>query len=398
MRDRICIAGVGETEYRPWGGITDRSELQLACEAILAACADAGLPSRALDGFASYANDRNDAPRLAAALGCPELRFSGMVWDGGGGGVCAAVAHAAAAIHAGAATAVAVVRALCQGEYGRFGRVGGRTASRPAPGTGAPPALAHALPFGLLSPAAMYALMARRHMHEFGTTHRQMGHVAVAARAHANRNPRAIMQARTLGLEEHAAARPIADPFRLYDCCLESDGACAVVLVSTERARDLRRRPVHVLAAAEGGEGTWGTSLYTHQAPAPAYPSANAAPVARRLWAMAGCGPEDVDVVQLYENFTAMVLMALEDYGFCARGAGGPFVEDGKLRWPDGALPLNTAGGNLSEAYVHGLNLVVEGVRQMRGDSTCQVPGAELCLVAGGPGVAPTSALVLRRG
>src|SRR5262249_54052438 len=123
LRDRTCIAGVGETEYRPWGGITDRSEFQLACEAVLAACADAGLSPRALDGFASYANDRNDAPRLAAALGCAELRFSGMVWDGGGGGVCAAVAHAAAAIHAGAASAVAVVRALCQGEYGRFGRV-----------------------------------------------------------------------------------------------------------------------------------------------------------------------------------------------------------------------------------------------------------------------------------
>ena len=398
MRDRVCVVGVGETAYRPWGGVTDRSEFRLACEAILAACADAGLSPHELDGFASYANDRNDAPRLAAALGCPELRFSGMVWDGGGGGVCAAVAHAAQAIHAGAASCVAVVRALCQGEYGRFGRVGGRTPARQTPGAGIPPAFAYALPFGLLSPAAMCALIARRHMHEFGTTHRQMGHVAVAARAHANRNPRAVMHERTLTLDEHAAARVIADPFRLYDCCLETDGACALVLVSAERARDLRRRPVHVLAAAEGGEGAWGASLYTHAAPAPGYPSANAAPVARRLWAMAGCGPRDIDVVQLYENFTGMVLMVLEDFGFCARGEGGPFVEDGKLCWPDGELPFNTAGGNLSEAYVHGLNLVLEGVRQMRGESTCQVPDAELCLVGGGPGVAPTSALVLRRG
>ena len=113
---------------------------------------------------------------------------------------------------------------------------------------------------------------------------------------------------------------------------------------------------------------------------------------------MAGCGPGDMDVVQLYENFTGMVLMTLEDFGFCARGEGGPFVEDGKLGWPDGALPFNTSGGNLSEAYVHGLNLVVEGVREMRGESTCQVPDAELCLVAGGPGTSPTSAVVLRRG
>ncbi|HYR95392.1 MAG TPA: hypothetical protein VEM57_01595 [Candidatus Binatus sp.] len=398
MRDRVCVAGIGETEYRSWGGITDRSEFRLACEAILAACADAGLSPRELDGFASYANDRNDAPRLAAALGCPELRFSGMVWDGGGGGVCAAVAHAAHAIHAGAASHVAVVRSLCQGEYGRFGRVGGRTPARQTPRAGIPPAFAYSLPFGLLSPAAMCALIARRHMHEFGTTHRQMGHVAVAARSHANRNPRAVMRDRTLTLDEHATARIIADPFRLHDCCLETDGACALILVSADRARDLRRRPVHVLAAAEGGEGAWGASLYTHSAPAPAYPSSNAAPVARRLWAMAGCGPGDVDVAQLYENFTGMVLMALEDFGFCARGEGGPFVEDGKLRWPDGSLPLNTAGGNLSEAYVHGLNLVVEGVRQMRGESTCQVTDAEVCLVGGGPGVAPTSALLLRRG
>ena len=398
MRDRVAIVGVGETEYRPWGGITDRSEFQLACEAILAASADAGLPPHDLDGFASYANDRNDAPRLAAALGCAELRFSGMVWDGGGGGVCAAVAHAAHAIHAGAASTVVVVRALCQGQFGRFGRIGGRAPGRQAAAPSVPPGFAYALPMGLLSPAAMCALIVRRHMHEFGTTHRQMGHVAVAARGHAQRNPRAVMHGRPLTLEEHATARLITDPFRLHDCCLETDGACALILVSAERARDLRRRPVHVLAAAEGGEGAWGASLYTHAAPAPPYPAANLAPVARRLWAMAGCGPADIDVAQIYENFTGMVLLALEDLGFCARGEGGPFVEDGKLEGPAGALPLNTAGGNLAEAYVHGLNLVLEGVRQMRGESTCQVRDAELCLVAGGPGVAPTSALVLRRG
>src|SRR5262249_39287859 len=276
---------------------------------------------------------------------------------GGGGGVCAAVAHAAHAIHAGAASCVAVVRALCQGEDGRFGRVGGRAPARQTPGAGVPPGFAYGLPFRLLSPAAMCALITRRHMYEFGTTHRQMGHVAVAARSHANRNRRASRRDRPLTLDEHATARMIADPFRLHDCCLETDGACAVILVAAERARDLRRRPVHVLAAAEGGEGVWGASLYTHSAPSPASPSANAGPVGRRLWAMAGCGPNDMDVVQIYENFTGMVLLALEDLGFCDRGEGGPFVEDGKLAWPEGRLPFNTAGGNLAEAYVHGLNL-----------------------------------------
>jgi acetyl-CoA acetyltransferase len=190
----------------------------------------------------------------------------------------------------------------------------------------------------------------------------------------------------------------IADPFRLHDCCLETDGACALILVSAERARDLRSRPVRILAAAEGGEGAWGASLYTHAAPAPPYPSANLGSIGRRLWEMAGCAPGDIDVAQIYENFTGMVLLALEDLGFCPRGEAGPFVEDGKLAWPSGALPLNTSGGNLAEAYVHGLNLVVEGVRQMRGASTSQVRDAELCVVAGGPGVAPSSALVLRRG
>ena len=190
MRDRVCVVGVGESEYRRWGGISDRSEFQLACEAIVAACADAGLSPHELDGFASYSNDRNDAPRLAAALGCPELRLSSMVWDGGGGGVCAAVAHAAQAIHAGAASCVAVVRALCQGQYGRFGRVGGRTRGG-QPTSATPAGFGFILPFGLLSPAQMCALITRRHMHEFGTTHRQMGHVAVAARTHALRNPHA---------------------------------------------------------------------------------------------------------------------------------------------------------------------------------------------------------------
>src|SRR5438552_1532769 len=261
-----------------------RSEFCLDGEATLAASADAGFPPRDLDDDASDANDRNDARRLAAALGCAELRFSRMVWDGGGAGECAAVAHAAHAIHAGAASTVVVVRALCQGQFGRFGRIGGRAPGRQAAAPSVPPGFAYALPMGLLSPAAMCALIVRRHMHEFGTTHRQMGHVAVAARGHAQLNPRAVMHGRPLTLEEHAAARLIADPFRLHDCCLETDRACPLLLVSAERARDLRRRPVHVLAAAEGGEGAWGASLYTHAAPAPPYPAANLAPVARRLW------------------------------------------------------------------------------------------------------------------
>ena len=225
-------------------------------------------------------------------------------------------------------------------------------------------------------------------MHLFGTTSEQLGHVSVAFRAHANRNPRAVMGHKTMTLADHQASRMVADPYRLFDCCLESDGACAVVVTTRERALDLANRPVEILATAEG---TGGSELDEP------YASSGAAGVARRLWERSGVGPADVDVAQVYDHYTGFVIMTLEDYGFCTRGDGGPFVESDVLAWPHGALPTNTHGGSLSEAYVHGLNHVVEGARQMRGVSTCQVDGAELCLVTSVAGV-PTSAMVLVRG
>jgi acetyl-CoA acetyltransferase len=250
-------------------------------------------------------------------------------------------------------------------------------------------------PFGLFSPAQMYALDARRHMHEFGTTSAQFGAVAVASYANAQRNPRAVMYGRPLTLEQHQESRMIADPYRLYDCCLESDGACAVVVTSTERAADLRHRRALVTAAAQGmvrGDGnerqSRSASLWT---------SAGMTSIARQLYGEAGIAPEDVDVAQFYENFTGQVIMAIEDFGFCARGEGGPFVASGAVAWPKGRLPINTSGGNLAEAYIHGLSLVIEGVRQIRGTSTSQVEGAAHCLVVGGPSAPPSSALVLSR-
>jgi acetyl-CoA acetyltransferase len=187
----------------------------------------------------------------------------------------------------------------------------------------------------------------------------------------------------------------IADPYHLFDCCQESDGACAVVVTSTERARDLRRPPVLIAGAAEGlAAGDGGDRL---RRPQELWTSAGLAGVARDLYARAGVGPKDVDVAQLYENFTGQVLMAIEDFGFCAKGEGGPFVEGGTLEWPHGNLPINTAGGNLAEAYIHGLSLVNEGVRQLRGESTSQVDDAEHCLVVAGPSAPPSSALILRR-
>ncbi|MDO8671516.1 MAG: acetyl-CoA acetyltransferase, partial [Dehalococcoidia bacterium] len=236
-----------------------------------------------------------------------------------------------------------------------------------------------------------FALQTRRHMHLYGTTSLQMGAVAMASRKHAQYNPRAVTYGRPLTMEMHQQARMIADPFRLYDCCLETDGAAAAVITSAERAKDCKHRPVYIMGVSQGG------GFRQVGANKASYETANFEEVAKDLWERAGVGPKDVDVAQIYENFTGMVIMSIENHGFCKRGEGGPFVEGGRIEWPDGDLPINTSGGNLSEAYTHGFELVNEAVRQMRGDSTCQVKDAEICLVASGPGVSPVSDMVVRR-
>lgn len=397
------MVGVGETRYARWGGITDTSEHGLALQAILAAVADAGLAVDAVDGLASFAGDRNDPAFLAWDLGLPELRFANMVWLPGGGGGCAAVANAALAVEGGQADVVVVFRSLCQGQFHRFGQGPGARADRDrTPRLRSAQSLldahtAFTFPFGMLNAPIVYALPVRRHMHLYGTTSEQLGHVAVTFRAHAARNPRAVMGAKPMTLADHQASPMIADPFRLFDCCLENDGACAVVVTTAERARDCRNGGVEILASAQGTDGGYGWGPFaTGDIPDEIYATGGGTSVARRLWQQAGLGPGDVDVAQLYDHFTGLVLLTLEDFGFCARGESGPYVAGGALAWPDGALPANTHGGSLSEAYIHGLNHVVEGVRQLRGESTCPVDGAEVCLVTSAAGV-PTSALLLGR-
>jgi acetyl-CoA acetyltransferase len=404
-RRGACLVGIGETRYAKWGGIADTSEYQLAIAAIQAAVADAGLSMDDVDGLASFADDRNDATFAAADLGLPELRYATMSWLPGGGGACAAIANASMAVETGACEVVVVYRSLCQGQFHRFGQgPGGRPARGPARVPEVRKArtlldahLAFTMPFGMFSPPIAYAMVLRRHMHRFGTTAEQMGHVAVTTRAHAARNPRAVMGTRPMTMEDYMASRFVSEPFRLFDCCLENDGACAVVVTTHERARDLARTPVEVLAGTQGTPRGFGHGQYSNVGmPDDDYTSAGARTVADRLWARAGLGPPDVDVAQIYDHFTGLVLLSLEDFGFCGRGEGGPFAASGALAWPDGALPTNTHGGSLSEAYIHGLNHVVEGVRQLRGESTSQVEGAETCLVTSAAGV-PTSALVLGR-
>ncbi len=379
------IAGVGQTRFAHWRDATSSSELQLACEALLAAADDAGLPVQSIDGITSFGGDSNEPPLLQATLGLAELRVSAMLWGGGGGGSCGAVQLAAMAVETGAAECVAVVRSLAQGQTGRYGLYD--------------PNWRHASfihPFGLLSASSLLALCMRRHMHEYGTTHEQMGAFAIACREHAQRNPNALMRDRPLNLETYMASRMIADPFRLYDCCLESNGAAAVLVVPWERARDLRQRPVRLLAAVHGASHGWSTGpLGSFNQPLEDFCTTGARHLASELYSRAGIASADLNVAQLYDNFTGITMIAMEDFGLCGRGESGPFVASGATRWPSGTLPVNTHGGNLSEAYVHGLTHVIEGVRQIRGSSTCQVNDAKLCLVTGGPGPAPTSALVL---
>lgn len=385
LADATCIAGIGESRYARRGGVADRTEFGLLCDAVLAACDDAGIPADELDGFASFGTERHEPVLLQQTLGIPMLRFSSMVWGAGGGGCAGAVMNAALAVHAGLCRHAVVYRSLCQGQYERYGQF----RERPQGGQ-------WMTPYGLMTPAQFVALTFRRHMHEHGSTAEHLGHVAVTFREHAQRNPRAVQRGRPLTLADHAAARPIVDPFRLYDCCLETDGACALIVTSRERARDLRRHPVRILAAAQASGKGWGLGpTGSHNMPVADYASVNSRDLGRILFGMAQLAPADIDVAQIYDAFTAVVVMALEDFGLCEPGGGGPFAAAGGLSWPHGRLPSNTAGGLLSEAYLHGLNLVVEGVRQMRGESTCQVADARTCLVTSGGAAAHKSALIL---
>lgn len=385
VADRTAIVGIGVTEYARHGGITDRTEFALCCEAIRAAADDAGLDISEIDGFSSYAAERHEPVLIQQTLGIPQLRFSNMVWGAGGGGCSAAVMNAALAVHAGICKAVVVYRSLCQGQYERYGRY----RSRPVGGS-------YMAPFGLMTPAQMVALTFRRHMHLYGTPAKALGHVAVTFRDHAHRNPSALQYGKLLSLADHAAARRIADPFGLYDCCLETDGAGALIVTSIERARDLAQKPVRILAAAQASGPGWGLGpTGSHNMPVDDYHTTNSRALSRALFGMAGLTPSDLDCAQIYDAFTGLVIMALEDFGICRAGEAAAFVMDGNLSVGGGKLPANTAGGLLSEGYLQGLNLVLEGVRQMRGSSTAQVMDAQTCLVTSGGALAHKSALIL---
>jgi acetyl-CoA acetyltransferase len=378
VRDRAAIVGIGETAYSKSSG---KTELRLACEAIKAALDDAGLPVAAVDGLVRFDMDTVDEVALTSHLGLENLGWMSHTGYGGTGGN-AVIVHAAAAIAAGLANTVVCYRALNERSGARYGRAA-TWMTDGAAGTDQ-----FTLPWGLITPAMRFGLFARRHMIEYGTTSRQFGEVAVALRRHASMNPRAMMRT-PITIDDHQSSRMIADPLRLLDCCIESDGACAVVLTRADRAGNLRHPAVSVMGAAQGSGTRAAGVVFRHD-----LATSEAVHTAADVYRSAGVGPAEIDCVMIYDHFTPFVIFALEAYGFCGRGEGGAFVEDGRIHF-DGQLPVNTHGGNHSEAYIHGLPHVIEGVRQLRGTSTAQVDRCELVLSCSA--VAQLSAAVILR-
>ncbi|MFE9135364.1 lipid-transfer protein [Streptomyces sp. NPDC007355] len=373
---RAAVVGIGATEFSKDSG---RSELSLAVEAVRAALDDAGLAPADVDGLVTFTMDTNPEITVAQASGIGELSFFSRVHYGGGA-ACATVQQAALAVAAGVAEVVVCYRAFNE----RSGRRFGSGVQRREPSVeGA--ALGWQLPFGLLTPASWVAMAAQRYLHTYGLTPDAFGHVAVTDRRHAARNPAAYFHGKPITLADHAASRWIVEPLRLLDCCQETDGGQAIVVTSAERARDLPNRPAVVLAAAQGAGRKQEAMTSFYRDGLTGLPEMGV--VARQLWRTAGLTPSDIDVGILYDHFTPFVLMQLEEFGFCGPGEAADFVAAD-------ALPLNTHGGQLGEAYLHGMNGIAEAVRQIRGTSVNQIPGAERTLVTAGTGV-PTSGLIL---
>ncbi len=381
IKDRTAIVGVGQTAFAK---SLPQSEKRLALEAISMALDDAGVEPAEVDGLASYTLETTDEVEIARNLGLGDLTFFSQVGYGGGAG-CGVVGHAAMAVATG----------QCRVAVAWRSRKRGAARARPWSQVASRVTGQHqwTRPFGLLRPVDEIALLARRAMHEFGWTRDHLANVAIAARGHANRNPGAMMHEKVLTRDDYMAARWISEPLCLFDNCLESDGAGAVVVVGADRARDARHPAalIHSFAQSIPTQHQTMTNYFTED---PLLGPSWAC--AELLWRHADMRPADVDVAQIYDAFSPLVPLSLEGYGFCGRGEGAAFTEDGNIEWGRGALPVNTSGAGMSEAYVHGFNLIVEGVRQLRGESHCQVDGATVSLVTSGEGV-PTSALLLRK-
>ncbi|MFI6324047.1 lipid-transfer protein [Nonomuraea sp. NPDC050556] len=379
-----AIVGIGATEFSKESG---RSELQLASEAVLAALDDAGLAPSDVDGMVTFTQDTNQEISVAREVGIGDLSFFSRVHYGGGA-ACGTVAHAAMAVATGAASVVVCYRAFNERSGRRFGqpdaRLGGEPSSQGLE-------MSWHVPYGLMTPAAWVAMFARRYMHVYGATSEDFGRVAVAMRRHASTNPAAWFYERPITLEEHQASKWIVEPLHLLDCCQESDGGVALVVTSAARARDLRQRPAVISAAAQGSGAGQAMMTSYYRDDMSGLPEISV--VGRQLWEKSGLTPDDIQTAILYDHFTPFVLSQLEELGFCGRGEAADFIRDGAIEL-GGRLPLNPHGGQLGEAYIHGMNGIAEAVRQIRGESVNQVADVANVLVTAGTGV-PTSGLIL---
>lgn len=379
-----AIAGIGATEFTKRSG---KSELRLAVEACRAALDDAGVDASQVQGLSTFTMETNPENDVMRALGIPELTHFSRIHFGGGAG-CGTVQLAAMAVNEGIADYVLCYRAFNERSGNRFGtgvqdRAAGETAELTQ--------FAWTSPFGLLTPASWIAMFASRMMHEYGVTTDDFGRCAVTFRGYAATNPKAHFYGRPITLDDHRESRWIVEPLHLLDCCQETDGGQAILVTSLERARDLRQKPVVIAAAAQGMGSEQQMMRSYFRESLTGLPEI--ASCARQLWETSGLGPDDISNAIIYDHFTPYVLPQLEEFGFCARGEAKDFIRDGNLEM-DGRLPTNTHGGQLGEAYIHGMNGIAEGVRQVRGSAVNQVGDVSNVLVTSGPGV-PTSALIL---
>lgn len=382
LKDRTAVVGIGNTRY---GKNLPYTELELATEAILNACADAGIDPTEIDGLCSFTAETTDEVTIAQNLGLRDITFFSQIGYGGGAG-CGIVGHAAMAVATGQCKVACAWRSRIRS--GKATRVWSQTSGRLAD---------HwrwTRPYGLIRPVDEVAMLTRRAMHDRGYTRDHLANVAIACRNHANRNPNAFMYERPMTRDDYMNARWISEPLCLFDNCLETDGAGAVIIVSAERAKDMPQPPVSIHAFGQGfGAQMQNMTHFYNDDPlvGPAWSTAKV------LWSQADVTPVDVKVAQIYDAFTPLILLSLEGYGFCPPGEGGSFTDDGNCEWGRGKLPINTSGGGLSEAYIHGFNLVLEGIRQIRGTSLTQVADADVSFVTSGEAV-PTSAILFTKG
>lgn len=382
-RGKVAVAGLGYRQYKR--GSAPLPERGVLVQTIVDACEDAGFDPALIDGFVSYGDDKNEPVRLMPDLGTRELNWSAQVWGGGGGGVAGAFGLASAAILTGQARAVVVFRALVEGSSGRLSAA----------------VMAHHLndhmvSAGMVAPAQICAMRAQRLFEYHGVPQSVCEELIRANYYHGSRNPEAIAYDKPFDIAEARTSRWIAEPFRLFDCSRENDGAGALLLVSSELAKDLRKPPVKLLSVAQGTQKGWGDLLENDDADL--YPTAGFGAIRERLYGQAGLTPQDIDVVQLYENFSAQGVASLIDHGFCTYENVAEVIRFDNLVAPGGKLPVNTSGGNFAHGFVHGIGCAVEAVRVLRGESANPVPDARTCLLAGGPGAPTISSAIFGAG